>query len=199
MKNFYERLKVDKDATIEEIKKAYRLLAKTYHPDKGGDEEVFKEIQEAYATLSEPDKRARYDRGEPIDGESRESRARRNLCKVFDSVIDGEFFDPASSSLIRLMEGEINEKTMEMESDKEDMEIAIRRLEDIGRRLGNTDFLKENIDNTILMIRASIANVNEEIEVSRLMRDMLEGAEYEQDSEEDTQTTEEEDKEIFRF
>ncbi|MFN7088257.1 MAG: DnaJ domain-containing protein [Candidatus Paceibacteria bacterium] len=63
MEDYYKILGVRKDATQEEIKKAYRKLAHQYHPDKaGGDERKFKEINEAYQVLSDPQKRAQYDR-----------------------------------------------------------------------------------------------------------------------------------------
>lgn len=58
----YGTLGVEKDATQSEIKKAYMLLAKKEHPDKGGDPEKFKEISKAYEILSDPEKRANYDR-----------------------------------------------------------------------------------------------------------------------------------------
>ena len=65
-KDYYEILGVDRNATDEEIKKAYRRLAHRYHPDKcQGDresEERFKLINEAYETLKDPEKRAGYDR-----------------------------------------------------------------------------------------------------------------------------------------
>ena len=64
-RDYYEVLEVTKEATVEEIKKAYRKKAIQYHPDKTpGDkeaEEKFKEAAEAYDVLSNPDKRARYD------------------------------------------------------------------------------------------------------------------------------------------
>lgn len=65
-RDYYEVLGVSNSADEREIKKAYRKLAHEYHPDKtAGDkagEELFKEASEAYAVLSDPDKRARYDR-----------------------------------------------------------------------------------------------------------------------------------------
>src|SRR5687768_5271266 len=65
-KDYYEILGVKKNASEDELKKAYRNLAKKYHPDKHkGDKEAeakFKEISEAYAVLSDKDKRDQYDR-----------------------------------------------------------------------------------------------------------------------------------------
>lgn len=67
-KNYYEILQVDKKASQEIIEKAYKLLAKKYHPDLREDvekkyaEEAFKLISEAYETLSNPQKRAEYDK-----------------------------------------------------------------------------------------------------------------------------------------
>ena len=60
-KNYYKILEVDKKASSEEIKRSFRNLSKKYHPDVGGDENKFKEINEAYNTLSDDKKRAEYD------------------------------------------------------------------------------------------------------------------------------------------
>ena len=60
-KNHYETLGVDKKATKEDVKKAFRKLAQQHHPDKGGDESKFKEITEAYSVLSDDGKRREYD------------------------------------------------------------------------------------------------------------------------------------------
>ena len=65
---FYDRLGVSKNASKDEIKKAYRKLSKKYHPDinkEPGAEEKYKEVQEAYETLSDDQKRAAYDQYGP--------------------------------------------------------------------------------------------------------------------------------------
>lgn len=57
----YQTLDVAKDATDSDIKKAYRKLASKHHPDKGGDKQKFQQVQQAYETLSDPQKRQMYD------------------------------------------------------------------------------------------------------------------------------------------
>ena len=60
-RDYYEVLDVGKSASADEIKKAYRRLAVKHHPDRGGNEDSFKEINEAYEVLKDNDKRKRYD------------------------------------------------------------------------------------------------------------------------------------------
>ena len=73
--DYYELLGVPKDASQAELKKAFRRLARKYHPDvaedQGDAEEKFKKINEAYEVLNDPDKRRKYDRlGANWDGRS---------------------------------------------------------------------------------------------------------------------------------
>src|SRR5919108_2149525 len=72
VKDPYQTLGVDRKASDDEIKRAYRKLARQYHPDRNaGDkaaEERFKEVQEAYSILSDADKRKAYDSGGGIFG-----------------------------------------------------------------------------------------------------------------------------------
>lgn len=69
MKDYYQILGLDRNASQEDIKKAYYKLAHEYHPDKGGDKEKMKEINEAYQVLSDKEKKSQYDRfGNVFDG-----------------------------------------------------------------------------------------------------------------------------------
>lgn len=68
-KNYYDILGVSKTASQDEIKKAYRDLCKKYHPDRnGGDDTKFKEINEAYETLGDPEKKKQYDGMDGFNG-----------------------------------------------------------------------------------------------------------------------------------
>src|SRR3989344_2106609 len=60
-KDYYAVLGIDKGASPEDVKRAFRKLAHKYHPDKGGDTEKFKELNEAYSILSDEKKRKEYD------------------------------------------------------------------------------------------------------------------------------------------
>lgn len=95
-RDYYEVLEVERTASQQDIKKAYRRLAMQYHPDhnKSHDaEEKFKELSEAYSVLSDADKRARYDRGgfAALDGVSAED--------LFSSMGFGDLFGRGTGSI----------------------------------------------------------------------------------------------------
>jgi molecular chaperone DnaJ len=66
MSDHYQTLGVAKNASPDEIKKAYRRMAGIHHPDKGGDTATFQKVQEAYETLSDPQKKQQYDNPNPF-------------------------------------------------------------------------------------------------------------------------------------
>ena len=68
-KDYYKILGLEKGASDDEIRRAFRRLAQEHHPDKGGDQAKFKEINEAYQVLSDKTKRAQYDQfGQTFEG-----------------------------------------------------------------------------------------------------------------------------------
>tara|TARA_B100001057_G_scaffold311052_1_gene311125 strand:- start:389 stop:1258 length:870 start_codon:yes stop_codon:yes gene_type:complete len=87
MKNFYDVLGVNEKATSAEITKAFKDLAKHHHPDRGGDEAKFKEINEAHNTLKSPQKRHDYDTMRKFGGSSTGGQH-----PFFNEDIFGDFF-----------------------------------------------------------------------------------------------------------
>jgi len=94
MKNYYDTLGVNETASDNEIKQAFRKLAAKYHPDKGGDETKFKEINEAYDTLKNTQKRQEYDALRKYGQRSFGSGEgfNFNINDMFDENIFQEFF-----------------------------------------------------------------------------------------------------------
>ena len=93
IKDYYRILGVDRNATQEEIKKAYRRLARLYHPDRNPDpeaEEKFKEINEAYHVLSDEERRREYDRILKSGDENRFRDFLEYIQEFVESIIKGE-------------------------------------------------------------------------------------------------------------
>ena len=92
MKDYYATLGVDRSASPDDIKKAFRKLSMQHHPDKGGDESKFKEINEAYSVLYNEDKRRQYDNPNPFDNVFRGFGGPPRPKKPdFNSPRDGQF------------------------------------------------------------------------------------------------------------
>ncbi len=110
-KNYYSVLGVSRQADDAELKKAYRKLARMYHPDKNpGDkasEERFKEINEAYAVLSDPDKRAQYDRFGTVSGPSGGGEPTdMGFGSIFEDLFEGFFGQTERGRRTRARRGE---------------------------------------------------------------------------------------------
>src|ERR671930_865765 len=95
-RDYYEVLGVQKNASKEEVKNAYRKLALQYHPDRNkaaGSEERFKEISEAYAVLSDDEKRKRYDTYGHVGTEEVFRGSEANFEEIFRDMGFGGFRD----------------------------------------------------------------------------------------------------------
>src|SRR3972149_3138510 len=97
-RDYYQVLGIERETPAEEIKRAYRRLAHQHHPDKNpgdkGSEERFKEVTEAYAILSNPEKRAAYDRFGMVGvGAGTEGFGDAGFGSVFEDLFEGFFGD----------------------------------------------------------------------------------------------------------
>lgn len=140
-RDYYEILGVSRTASETEIKKAYRALAVKYHPDKNpGDaeaEERFKECAEAYAVLSDPQKRASYDRfGHSGVGSGGFDPGFTNIEDIFDLFGFGEMFGGRTRTRSRVQRGSDLrfdlEITLEEAATGKSERITIPRLEVCG-------------------------------------------------------------------
>ena len=126
--NYYKLLDIDKNASEQEIKKAYRKLAVKCHPDRGGNEEEFKNISKAYQTLSDKNKRKIYDLTGSIDEEFDNNFDAFNLFNNFFQKMTSDLPSNFSSNF-----GDIKVDIYKVSDDfdiKEDNKIE-KRTEDI--------------------------------------------------------------------
>jgi molecular chaperone DnaJ len=134
-KDYYGVLGVSRDADEAELKRAYRNLARTHHPDKNpGDkkaEERFKEISEAYAVLSDPDKRAQYDRFGTVGGPGGVGDA--GFGTIFDDLLEGFFGGGERGRRTRARRGDDLQYDLEISLDEAalgiETKLQIPRLE----------------------------------------------------------------------
>jgi len=149
-KNYYEILGIPKDAPKDAIKDAYRKLAMQYHPDRNkspGAEEKFKEISEAYAVLSDDEKRQQYDNLGRTGFDQRYSREDIFRGADFDSIFRDMGVSSGFGDLFSIFFGS---------RDFEESQIAIR-----GRDLGYEVYIT---------LEEAARGVEKEIEVPRIER-----------------------------
>lgn len=136
-KSLYDKLGVQPDATEGEIKDAYRRAAKDTHPDTGGDQKAFEEINTAYLVLSKPASRKRYDETGDIDGpepDNADTRAMSNIAGALEAFLEQDKRDPATIDLPKAIT-EMFEKNIAMQTDAiKKAEKAKARLERIHKR-----------------------------------------------------------------
>lgn len=99
--DYYNILGVNKDSSSEEIKKAYRKLAMLHHPDRGGDEEQFKKIQQAYDVLSDPQKRQQYDNPRSFGGDFGFSMGGSTIDDLFSQMFGARPKQPHGKQTFR--------------------------------------------------------------------------------------------------
>jgi curved DNA-binding protein CbpA len=140
MKNLYDVLGINKDATKEEIKKAHRNGVKKNHPDKGGDAELFQQIQLAYDVLGDEQRRDKYD----TTGET--DKTRDVFAEMFASFIDSlvsqlETSKTDNIDLIELGNAMLEQELVELTRKQQ---IVNRSLALLEKALGRMDSKKGN-------------------------------------------------------
>jgi hypothetical protein len=164
--DYYEVLGVERDATSEEIKTAYRQKSKEMHPDHGGDPEAFSELNEAYKTLIDEDKRHFYDQTgkSPTSSLDLDEEANNFLVQLFDSAIDCSTCVDGTDVLDEIYK----ECRSRIEVRKRDLRFIVRTKEDYEGKLGI--ILKEGEEETMFdaLLQTKIQRCEEEIALAEV-------------------------------
>jgi len=178
--NPYTELDVPVDASPEVIKQRYRTLAQMHHPDKGGDEEMFKRIKEAYEILSDPVRRKQYD----ITGETGTTNAKdealANIVEIILHIVPT--FNADIDDLIEL--AEIETRTM-IDLANKDIGVTeryIQNLDKVSNRLriktDGTNIINDFILHQIKQRKLELETYKRRIMVCTLMLEILKDYEY---------------------
>jgi curved DNA-binding protein CbpA len=178
--NPYTELDVPVDASLETIKQRYRTLAQMYHPDKGGDEELFKRIKLAYEILSDPVRRKQYD----ITGETTTTNAKdeavANLVQILLHVVPNLNVD--QDDLIHIAEMETRTMLDLVNKDIGVTERYILNLEKVASKLRikteGENILSSFIVNQIKQRKQELESFQRRIQVCNLMLEILKDYEY---------------------
>ena len=178
--NPYTELDVPIDASLETIKQRYRTLAQMHHPDKGGDEELFKLIKLAYEILSDPVRRKQYD----ITGETTTTNAKdeaiANIVQILLHVVPS--FNVDQDDLIQIAEIETRTMLDLIYKDISVTERYIANLEKVSSKL-RIKTSGENILNTFIVHqiqqrKQELENFKRRVQVCELMIEILKDYEY---------------------
>ena len=178
--NPYTELDVPVDASLETIKQRYRTLAQMHHPDKGGNEELFKQIKLAYEILSDPVRRKQYD----ITGETTTTNAKdeaiANIVQILLHVVPS--FNVDQDDLIHIAEVETRTMLELIHKDAGVTERYIINLEKVSSKL-RIKTNGENILNTFIVHqiqqrKQELETFQKRVQVCNLMLEILKDYEY---------------------
>ena len=178
--NPYIQLDIPVDASLEEIKQRFRTLAHMHHPDKGGDEEVFKSIKLAYEILMDPIRRKQYDLTGDAEIANIRDEAVTNIVQIIWSIITT--FDPDQDDLIEIAKHKTNDMLTRENNQIADIQREINNFEKVITKLrikNNSENILHNvIVNQIRDQRKNLLQNQQNVQVCTLMLEILKDYEY---------------------
>ena len=167
----YAVLGVNKDATEDEIKKAYRDLSQTLHPDHGGSEAEFATLSLSYKILMDPDDRAYYDRtGHTKDRMDIDKDAMELILGYFKAAMDQMGESVFHHDLIGGVKECLQKAQAKGQGDIQRFQKDIRRFKEIKKRLERKDdslrpFLEMELDKEVVCCQAGIEESKEALQI----------------------------------
>lgn len=183
--NLYEALGIDKTAGAAEIKTAYRRLAQQHHPDKGGDKQRFQQIQEAYAVLSDDEKRAEYDTTGrmPGTGPTMRDQAMALIAELMDMTL--QQVNPDFDNPLRHMEAGLHNTREALDAQIVQLQRKETVLQNAAKRTsakkGNQDSLGMVMQHLLEKVRQPLAVMKAKLEVCEVAREILAEHDYQAD------------------
>lgn len=182
----YEDLGVPRDASPEAIKAGYRKRARATHPDrnKGAGSEPFQRVQRAYALLSDPQKRAHYDRtGEEQGGSDPRQVALSTIAGMFLNLIDNGDVD--HMDLVDRARQSVNTQLAQMKAKIAEYAGRIRKREKAIKRLkkkaAGPNLIATMIEHDIDQNRRAIEAVEQQLLIGKDLLEILDEYQYETD------------------
>ena len=178
--NPYTELDVSVTASTEEIKQRYRTLAQMHHPDKGGDEELFKRIKLAYEILSDSIRRKQYDLTGETTTTNTKDEAIANIVQILLHVVPS--FNVDEDDLIKIAEAETRTMLDLVDKDIGVTERYIANLEKVSKKLriktNGENILNTFITHQIQQRKQELQNFQRRVKVCNLMLEILKDYEY---------------------
>ena len=165
----YALLGLNKYAVDEEIKQAYREAAQKHHPDRGGDPEVFKTIQQAYAILSDPKKRIDYDATGVYEGNdaAKVETARNIVTARIRNIIQDQDIDLMYIDIVSTIKEGLRTDIYHCKKGIKISKKSIKRLKK-GRKRARTGLIRYVFDENIKTIKEAIQQMHDDSELLSL-------------------------------
>jgi curved DNA-binding protein CbpA len=167
--DYYEILGVTRSANEAKIKLAYKLAAQHAHPDRGGDREVFDQISEAYAVLSDPISRADYDKHGNVDPLLTEAieKLQTHMVGIIANM-EGDYIGALNHNV-----KEYRKKLIQLRNQTKNNIKRFTKARDVIKSKHSRNIFKEVIDKQIDQLRGELDDVKKKITTSDKMLDIL--------------------------
>ena len=178
----YGDLELERDATPEQIKKAYYRLSKNYHPDVGGDPEVFQRIARAYEVLSDPDKKKHFDETGFVKGEMNlDMMMNQFIFTLMTQII--QLADPETTDILEALKHEVRAQIKVAQGKFSKLETYFKRLGKTKKKMKSSKgkgILLMLLENEIKVTSHKVQRGQMEIDAMKKSVDLLDEYDYEE-------------------
>lgn len=180
MIDLYVILEVERSATTDEIRKNYKRLAMSLHPDRGGSEERFKTLKEAYEILIDSEKRRYYDQTGRVSNDNKED----NVIQIVNSLILNILNLDTEVDVIKEALNKVNESIINKNNSIQTLKNLKDKLEKRSKKLkrknnsNKTDFIQAAIESKIDEIDKNVLNIENLLKIDGRVIEVLNEYEY---------------------